>query len=65
MVNEVEEITENLKIIISNFNDDFKQVYSYQSIKQSVEDLSKLNAKNYLSLNNKVLFNFMDIEELM
>lgn len=65
MVHEVEEITENLKIMISNFNEDFKQVYSYQTIKQSVEDLSGLNAKDYLSLNNKVLFNFMDIEELM
>ena len=65
MVHEVEEITENLKIMISNFNEDFKQVYSYQTIKQSVQDLSGLNAKDYLSLNNKVLFNFMDIEELM
>ena len=65
MVHEVEEITENLKIMISNFNEDFKQVYSYQTIKQSVEDLYGLKAKDYLSLNNKVLFNFMDIEELM
>ena len=35
LVHEVEEITENLKIMISNFNEDFKQVYSYQTIKQS------------------------------
>ena len=65
MTHQVEEITENLKIMITNFNDDFKQVYSYQSIKQSVEELAGLNAKDYLSLNNKILFNFMDIEELM
>lgn len=65
MTHQVEEITENLKIMITNFSDDFKQVYSYQSIKQSVEQLSGLNSKDYLSLNNKILFNFMDIEELM
>ena len=65
MINQVEEITENLKIMIENFNDSFKEVYSYKSIKQSIEKLSQLNAKDYLSLNNKVLFNFMDIEEIM
>ena len=64
-INYVEEITENLKIMITNFNEDFKSVYSYNSIKEEITKLSQLNAKDYLSLNNKILFNFMDIEEMM
>lgn len=65
MIHQVEEITENLKIMIENFNNDFKQLSSYNSLKESIEKLAGMNAKNYLSLNNKILFNLMDIEELM
>ena len=64
-INYVEEITENLKIMITNFNEDFKSVYSYNFIKQEIIKLSQLNTKDYMSLNNKILFNFMDIEEMM
>ena len=64
-INYVEEITENLKIMITNFNEEFKSVYSYNSIKEDISKLSQLNTKDYSSLNNKILFNFMDIEEMM
>ena len=35
------------------------------TIKNQLRNFYGLKAKDYLSLNNKVLFNFMDIEELM
>ena len=53
-LNYVDEITENLKIMIENFDENFKSVYSYQSIKENIETLSKLNTKDYPSLNNKI-----------
>lgn len=61
----VDEITENLKIMIENFDENFKSVYSYQDIKENIEKLSGLNTKDYSSLNNKILFNFMDIQDTM
>lgn len=64
-LNYVEEITENLKIMIENFDETFKSVYSYQSIKENIETLSKLNTKDYPSLNNKILFNFMDLQDIL
>tara|TARA_Y100000591_G_C21853056_1_gene712938 strand:+ start:4376 stop:5308 length:933 start_codon:yes stop_codon:yes gene_type:complete len=65
MINYVEEITENIKIMITNFNEDFKEVYSYQNIKNEITKLSLLKANDYKSLNNKIIFNFMDIEDMM
>jgi hypothetical protein len=64
-LNYVDEITENLKIMIENFDENFKSVYSYQSIKENIETLSKLNTKDYPSLNNKILFNFMDLQDII
>lgn len=64
-LNYVEEITENLKIMIENFDETFKSVYSYQSIKENIETLSNLNTKDYPSLNNKILFNFMDLQDIL
>jgi len=64
-LNYVDEITENLKIMIENFDETFKSVYSYQSIKENIETLSKLNTKDYPSLNNKILFNFMDLQDII
>ena len=51
--------------MIENFDENFKSVYSYQSIKENIETLSKLNTKDYPSLNNKILFNFMDLQDII
>tara|TARA_B100001063_G_C16769292_1_gene560544 strand:- start:869 stop:1804 length:936 start_codon:yes stop_codon:yes gene_type:complete len=64
-INYAEEITENLKIMIENFDDSYKNVYSYNSIVQDIENLSSLKCKDYPSLNNKILFNLMDIQDMM
>ena len=51
--------------MIENFDDSYKNVYSYNSIVQDIEKLSYLNCKDYPSLNNKILFNLMDIQDMM
>ena len=59
--NHVEELTENLKIIITNLDDEFKNTDSYEDIVNSLDDMSQLKIKDYSSLTNKILFNLMDI----
>ena len=61
----IEEITENVKIIIENFNDEYKNLKNYEEIKKEIEFISELDTKDYQSLNNKVIFNFLDIFDMM
>ena len=59
--NHVEELTENLKIIITNLDDEFKNTDGYEDIVNSLDDMSQRKIKDYSSLTNKILFNLMDI----
>jgi hypothetical protein len=62
---QLEETMENLKVIIMNFNDDFKNLDEFIVIKSEILKLSKLNPKDYKSLTNKIIFNLMDIIDIM
>lgn len=63
--NHIEELTENLKIIITNVDDNFKNLEDYNVIYNEVDRISNLNIKDYPSLSNKILFNLMDITDTM
>lgn len=54
--NEIEEITENIFIIISDFKNDEK-------ILKRIHEISKMKIKEHKSLTNRVLFKYMDIIE--
>jgi hypothetical protein len=62
---QLEETTENLKVLIMNFNDDFKKLEEFTSIKCDVLKLSELKPKDYKSLTNKIIFNLLDILDIM
>ena len=62
---QLEETTENLKALIMNFNDDFKKLDEFVSIKSDVLKLSELKPKDYKSLTNKIIFNLLDIIDIM
>ena len=64
-LHQVEETTENLKVIIVNFNADFKNLDEFVGIKSEILKLSVLKPRDYKSLNNKILFNLMDIIDIM
>ena len=64
-LNHVDEIVQNLKIIISNFGESYKTLDSYKIIQSKMESMTSLNVKNYFSLNNKILFNILDISDIM
>ena len=62
---QLDETTENLKVLIMNFNDDFKKLEEFTSIKCDVLKLSELKPKDYKSLTNKIIFNLLDILDIM
>jgi len=59
--NHVDEIVQNIKIIISNFDENYKLLDKYNFISEKINLLSNLKPKDFPSLNNKILFNIMDI----
>lgn len=65
VLQQLEETTENLKVLIMNFNDDFKKLDEFNTIKCEVLKLSELKPKDYKSLTNKIIFNLFDILDIM
>jgi len=63
--NHVDEIVQNIKIIICNFDKNYKLLNKYNIIEEKIKLLSNLKPKDYSSLNNKILFNILDICDIL
>jgi len=62
-LNEVEEITENIYLLLTNNAEILKE--SIQELKAKIVVLSKLKAKEYPSISSRAIFKFIDIVEKM
>lgn len=60
-VNEVEEITENIFLLVSQSNDSLKELDEWDGVIQSVRTLSQMKAKDKPSLSSRSIFKYMDI----
>lgn len=59
-LNDVEELSENIEIILQTGCEKFKNHEKYESIICNINKISKYNVKNYPSLNRRILFKLMD-----
>lgn len=59
--NEVEEITENLFILITNCNVDCKSMSEWKDVVKNVNTITALKSKDKPSITSRSLFKFMDI----
>jgi hypothetical protein len=62
-LNEVEEITENIYLLLTNNHEIFKE--SVQELKTKMHVLSQIKAKEYPSISSRAIFKFIDIIEKM
>jgi hypothetical protein len=60
-LNEVEEITENLFIIIPNIKSECSSLENWNIILTNVTECSKLKAKDRQSLSSRAIFKYMDM----
>jgi hypothetical protein len=60
-LNEVEEITENLFIIIPNIKAECRGLDDWNAIVENVSECSKLKAKDKQSLSSRAIFKYMDM----
>lgn len=57
----IEEISENLFILVKNGYNEIKNLNDWKGCYKYIEKISKLNIKEYKSLNNKIKFKHMDM----
>lgn len=62
-LNEVEEITENIYLLLTNNHEILKE--SVQELKTKMHVLSQIKAKEYPSISSRAIFKFIDIIERM
>jgi len=62
-INEVEEITENIYLLLTNNHEILKE--SVQELKTKMHVLSQIKAKEYPSISSRAIFKFIDIIEKM
>jgi hypothetical protein len=62
-LNEVEEITENIYLLLTNNHEILKE--SVQELKTKMHVLSQIKAKEYPSISSRAIFKFIDIIEKM
>jgi hypothetical protein len=60
---EVEELSENISIMVLNGYDVIKNEEDWYLIYENITSMSKLNAKDYPSISNKIIFKHMDLLE--
>jgi len=65
--NEVDELTENIallfdKTLIEPFEQEF--MISGNTISQIIDEFARAKAKDYLSLSNKAIFKYMDLNDI-
>jgi hypothetical protein len=61
MVYEIEEITENLFILVTESAVDFKGTGVWETIMSNITLFSKYKAKEHLSISSRAIFKYMDI----
>jgi len=61
MVYEIEEITENLFILVTESAVDFKGTGVWETIMSNISLFSKYKAKEHLSISSRAIFKYMDI----
>jgi ribonuclease D len=60
-LNEVEEITENLFILITNSKADIAKETKWESIVSNLTKCSQLKAKDKPSISSRAIFKYMDV----
>jgi hypothetical protein len=61
MIYEIEEITENLYILVTESAVDFKGTELWNTIMSNITLFSKYKAKEHLSISSRAIFKYMDI----
>ena len=61
MIYEIEEITENLYILVTESAVDFKGTDVWNTIISNIESFSRYKAKEHLSISSRSIFKYMDI----
>lgn len=64
-INNVEEVTDNLFIIVSNIKDELKNSAASTNIVQKIQTVADSNPKEKASLSNKVVFKHMDLIDIL
>jgi hypothetical protein len=64
-INEVDEITENLFILISKGYKCLHKTEDWGDITDVIDKYTLLKSKNFKSLSNKTIFKFMDLQEII
>ena len=59
----IDEITQNLSIMIISGKDFIKLFDNYIEIKNDIELLSNIHRSEYPSINQKIIFKFMDLND--
>ena len=62
-VNHICELVENIGIMISSGKQYLSELSNWDTILNDIEYFSNLNQKNYPSLNSKIIFKFMDLND--
>jgi hypothetical protein len=65
MVYEIEEITENLFILVTESSTHFKGIDVWETIMSNIVSFSKYKAKEHLSISSRAIFKYMDILDRM
>ena len=62
-INEVEEITENIYLLLTNYSEILRE--SISEIKPKIKELSELKPKELPSMSSRAIFKYIDILEKM
>jgi hypothetical protein len=64
-VNEVEEITENIFLLVISSHLVCKNIESWQNVLDNISKISKFKTKDKVGLSNRAIFKYMDILDLL
>jgi len=64
-VNEVDELTENLFLLVTMTKGNVLSNDKWSSIKDDVKKMSGYKSKDYKSLSNRAIFKYMDIMDML